>query len=335
MEHPKLSISMAYATALMTAGGVLPLQAANLLAELDVPDDPAGQLSEQQFSLLYRSLAVALDDELIGLCSRPMPAGALKHTCLALMDAKTLMVALHRWSCMYRVTTNDLRLRVTTNDGIARIAIERTPTGTRFEAFAVEMVLKLAHGLSSWLVGRQLPLLRVNFHFARPAFADDYKVLYPGPVRFDQEEPSIEMEARFLQLPIRRSRPQLDEFLKRAPEDWIFTRQRKPPRLSIRLRDHLAEMLPNQVKAESAAEALAVSGRTMHRRLTEEGTSFQRVKDEVRRDRAKHLLAKTELPMGSISEELGFDNVASFHRAFRSWTGYTPGAFRSHEYPTI
>lgn len=325
---------MAYARAMMTAGGVSPLQAANLLSELDVPDDPAGQLSEQQFSILYRSLALALDDELIGLCSRPMPAGALKYTCLALMDAKTLMVALHRWSCMYRVTASDLRLRVTTNDGIARIAIERTPTGTRFEAFAIDFVLKLAHGLSSWLVGRQIPLLRVNFHFPRPAFADDYKVLYPGPVRFDQQESSIEMEARFLQLPIRRSRQQLDEFLKRAPEDWIFTRQRKPPRLSIRLRDHLAEMLPNQVTAESAAESLAVSGRTMHRRLTEEGTSFQRVKDEVRRDRAKHLLAKTELPMGSISEELGFDSVASFHRAFRSWTGYTPGAFRSHDYPS-
>ncbi|MBC7954439.1 MAG: helix-turn-helix transcriptional regulator, partial [Cytophagales bacterium] len=158
-------------------------------------------------------------------------------------------------------------------------------------------------------------------------FAADYQALYPGPVFFNQAQAALHLDAGLLQLPIRRSKTDLNEFLLRAPGDWLFAEQRKA-RMSQRLRTYLAERLPLPATAESAAEVLCVSARTLHRRLADEGTSFQRVKDEYRRDQALQMLTKGDEPINVISAKLGFDSTASFHRAFRGWTGETPGAFR-------
>jgi AraC-like DNA-binding protein len=332
MKQARPTLSMGYVAALLDAAGVSPAQAALLLRQQGLSGDAGTRLTEQQFSRLYRSLAVALDDEMLSLFSRPMRPGALKYTCLALLDAKNLQVALHRWTCLYRVVQDDFHLELDSTADSARIALVQAPGAEPCSPFTADLLLKVIHGVASWLTGRRLPLLRVDFHFARPAFADDYEMLYPGPVFFGQPEPALVMDAGMLRLPIRRSALQLADFMKRAPQDWVFAHPSKL-QLGQRLREYLTERLPLPATAEGAAEALAVSVRTLHRHLVDEGTTFQRVKDEFRRERAVQLLTTSETPINRISAELGFDSVAAFHRAFRGWTGGTPGAFRNAEGP--
>jgi AraC-like DNA-binding protein len=327
MEQAPLTVSTAYMAALMDAAGLTPLQIAHLQGEMNLPCEPRARLTEQQFSRLYRALAVALDDEMLHLFSRPLRPGALKFTCLGLLDAKKLTVALHRWSNLSRLVQDDFHLQLTTLGGTVRIAAVREPGAWSGQPFATDLMLKLVHGVCSWLVGRPLPLLRTDFPFPRPAFAADYELLYPGPVFFGQPEPAMVMDVRLLELPIRRSKCELDEFLLHAPEAWMFTAPSEP-RTAVRLRRYLAERMPLPTNAETAAEALHLSVRTLHRRLADEDTSFQRVKDEFRRDMALQMLSTSQSPLNLISERLGFDSVASFHRAFRGWTGETPGAFR-------
>jgi AraC-like DNA-binding protein len=78
------------------------------------------------------------------------------------------------------------------------------------------------------------------------------------------------------------------------------------------------------------AQALHLSVRTLYRRLEAEHTSFQQVKDEVRRDVAIDRLTNGREPVSQIAVELGFGDTSSFHRAFRAWTGMTPNAYRQH-----
>ncbi|MBX3621641.1 MAG: AraC family transcriptional regulator [Rhizobacter sp.] len=328
MEEVPPTLSLAYVAALLEAARVPPAHASQLLHPLGLGHDPAARVHEQQFATLYRALAIALDDEMLRLFSRPFRPGALKFTCLALLDAKNLRVALHRWACVSRLVQDDFHLDLQCDATTSRVAIVQWPGAPACQPFATDLMLKVIHGVASWLVGRRLPLVRTDFTFERPAYAADYELLYPGPVFFHQPQAALVMDAAVMQLPIRRSKPELDEFMLRAPEDWVFANPREP-RLALRLRDYLAERLPLPATAESAAEAIGISVRTLHRRLADEGTSFQRVKDEFRRDRAVQLLTKSQAPINRISEQLGFDSAASFHRAFRGWTGDTPGAFRA------
>lgn len=103
-----------------------------------------------------------------------------------------------------------------------------------------------------------------------------------------------------------------------------------------RVRSALLEMLPGgQSTIEDAAERLAMSTRTLQRHLRQESSSFQDVLNETRKDLAQHYLSKSEVPPGEISFLLGFQSSNSFLRAFKNWTGMTPGEYRNQHFGSM
>ena len=80
---------------------------------------------------------------------------------------------------------------------------------------------------------------------------------------------------------------------------------------------------------DAAADVMHMTKRTLIRKLKEEGTSYQKLKDRVRRDRAIYLLTKHTLSVGEVAEKVGFSDSAVFARAFKSWTGSSPREYRS------
>jgi AraC-like DNA-binding protein len=79
---------------------------------------------------------------------------------------------------------------------------------------------------------------------------------------------------------------------------------------------------------EKVARALAVSRRTLSRRLADESTSFRGILDDVRKEFACALLQDRSLSIADIAFFLQYSEPAAFHRSFRRWTGQTPRAFR-------
>lgn len=77
------------------------------------------------------------------------------------------------------------------------------------------------------------------------------------------------------------------------------------------------------------ARALAVSPRTLRRRLAEEGTSYRQLTQAQRSAAARALLEDPELHVKGIAAELGFSDLTAFHRAFRRWCRRTPGEYRA------
>ena len=73
---------------------------------------------------------------------------------------------------------------------------------------------------------------------------------------------------------------------------------------------------------------LNISEATIQRRLKNEGSSYQQLKNDIRRDMAIELLGKTTHTLQDISELLNFQDASAFHRAFKKWTGVSPGAYR-------
>lgn len=101
--------------------------------------------------------------------------------------------------------------------------------------------------------------------------------------------------------------------------------------VATRVRAVLHEAIPSGViTMEAVARKLALSKRTLQRRIETEGTSFQQILKETREALARYYLEKTSLPASEISFLLGFDEPNSFYRAFRSWTGKTPDSVRQH-----
>jgi AraC-like DNA-binding protein len=99
-------------------------------------------------------------------------------------------------------------------------------------------------------------------------------------------------------------------------------------RLSQRVRAYILSMLSMEdLTAETVAAQFFMSGRTLRRRLREEGTSFQEILDDVRVELARHYLCEEKRGIDKVAQVLRFSDSSAFTRAFRRWTGETPADF--------
>jgi len=292
-----------------------------------LPEQPDARITRQQYAALYRAVAAALDDEMLGLWSRPIRTGTLKYLMLSLLDAPTILVALNRFVRFWNLLLDDYRLHLSIRGESVRLALlERTP-GTPVNPLGHALMMKLAHGVASWLAGRDLDLHGIAFRFAAPAHAEDYALLYPGAVRFDAEATGMTLAYRDCASEFRREKHELWAFLKRAPEDWTFSPLHRGS-ISARARAYLEPRLHQAVSIGALADALHTSVRTLNRRLAGEGTHFRLLKDGLRRDIAVHRLTHSNTPVAALAFELGFADAPGFSRAFRQWTGSSPSDYR-------
>jgi len=103
----------------------------------------------------------------------------------------------------------------------------------------------------------------------------------------------------------------------------------RPSAFPARLRGIIrSRLLGGACGCEDVARALAVSRRTLHRRLAAHGTSFERELDEVRYDIARQMLENSSAPMLEITASLSYASSSAFTRAFRRWSGRTPTDWR-------
>ncbi|WP_299196664.1 AraC family transcriptional regulator [uncultured Erythrobacter sp.] len=286
------------------------------------------RITLDEITRLYQLAAIETGDEMMGLWSRPIRARALQHLVSVQREATSLTSALYRFTTFWNLLLDDFYLELASEP--ARVELTLVPYNheTRVQRFGHMLLLKLAHGLLSWLGGTETPMQEVHFAFPRPEFEADYAVVFPCTVHFSAPRTRILFDPREFVRPVRRSKAEAHSFLERAPLDWMFTGSRAHKN-SLRVRAFLYDSHWQSCQLSDAARALILTPRTLNRRLSEEGTSFQEIKDGLRRDIAIRALQHGENSIEQIAYDTGFSAPANFHRAFRKWTSRTPGSYRN------
>ena len=293
-------------------------------AQLHVAD---GRITASQMELLSGAAMQELDDEALGAFSRRLPWGSYGMIARAALSSPDLGVALKRWCRYHALLADDILLELSVAGATATIAItEQRELGAARE-FCLVHVLRNVHGLACWYVDSRIPLQGAAFPFRAPAHASAYELMFPGPVSFGSARAELRFDARYLALPLRRDEKALRHMLQRAVPLMVL-QYRRDRLLVQQVRQALATHPGDARNAEGLARLLHVSARTLHRQLKEEGASLQALKDEVRCERAKDLLYRSAMPVKQVAQATGFRNEKSFMRAFRGWTGVSPGEFR-------
>lgn len=186
------------------------------------------------------------------------------------------------------------------------------------------------HGLLSWLIGHSLHAERVEI--AGAAVSDGYTgalgdALAVTPV-FDAPATAFYFSSSTLDFRIVQNQDSLEDFLNDTVLQLIRIEQ-QPASVS----ESVKRLMGNDFSAgvcsfADVAERLYMSESSLRRRLLEEQTSFQALKDEVRCQLAKTYLSDPTQKIGDVAERLGFTEQSSFGRSFRQWTGVTPGIWR-------
>jgi AraC-like DNA-binding protein len=326
------TIAICFVAAALQSVRARDLNADELLANVGLSSSllqvPQARVSAKHYGALWRTVALALDDEFFGQDSRRMKAGSFAMLCHSVLSCKTLGQALDRSLRFYALILDDISGKAERGAGEARIVLHERVADTRQRAFAHELLLMLLYGVSCWLVGRRIPILRAEFSYPEPAYSAEYRLMYSADLRFDRPNTLIAFEESYLDLPVVQNERSVKEFLRTAPES-ILLKYKNGSSLNARVRRRLRQCLPGEVPDfERLAEEMNMTPATMRRRLHEEGESYQSIKDQLRRDLAISYLSHSSRSVMDIALELGFSERSAFHRAFRKWTGAAPGEFR-------
>ncbi|MDX2011557.1 MAG: AraC family transcriptional regulator ligand-binding domain-containing protein [Myxococcaceae bacterium] len=169
----------------------------------------------------------------------------------------------------------------------------------------------------------------------QPEHLVDPSSLVPCTVQYGARDTVLQYAPEVATQPVRASDPTLFVFVERHARQ-LQKGLATPTTWSARAREVLLQRLRGEVPSvNELAKALATSERTLARRLEEEGQTFKSLLDEVRRELAVSYVGDRGLPLGEIAYLLGYSDAPSFHKAFKRWTGQTPGEFRRHGEPTL
>ncbi len=303
-------------------------------AELQRPE-----MSAKKYSKLYQKAMLTVRDEYFGMPSGGrVPNGTFRMMCLCIIHCATLGQAVQRCSEFHDIARGSKVKPVLEQRGrsaaIAMGGVESVDDEEFHRLMAdcppsvIRTGLSAWHHFLCWLAGRRVELSGVDFSFAKPNDFVDYEVLFQAPLRFGQPSNQLRLEAGQLELPLVQTEESLEGFLKTAPYQLLVMvdgdNSLKSRVQAIIGRDFSREM----PSAEAVAHSLNMSVTTLRRRLQQERTSFQKIKDECRREAAINYLSYPDLSNNDIAALMGFDETSAFFRSFKKWTGMTPGDYR-------
>ena len=254
----------------------------------------------------------------IGLRYRSIKYGALG---LAMMTARTLGDALEI-ACRYQSLTYSLinyRFASAPNGSCALIG-SFDEHFAQLHAFTEHRDLGAIRTLIADLMGGELPLERVTVAAPPPPNWSQSRRFFQCPVEFNADKTQWIFLPGSADLPL----PLADDELQSLYGSRCATLLGRA-RADSTIRDRLAARLSRSdgasLKAGEAARQMALSERTLHRRLAEEGTRFSTMVDDARYARAQELLKDRHMTVEGIAFAIGFAEPSSFSRAFKRWSG--------------
>lgn len=327
------TVSLHVAQAMLERAHIAGHDRGTLLHEAGIPpallDDPSSRLLPVQFANLMRALWRLSGDEFMGFTEQRSRVGTFPLMMHAALNAETLGEALRHGCHFYRVLTDEITLSLREQGDSARFVLRLRRPDLDTGHVLSETILLCWYRFACWLINRRILLSETTFDYATPAHVAEYHQLYPCPHHFGHTETSLVFDARLLSLPITRSRDELKALIRELPLGF-FIKPVFQGSFGHRVRSRLLQGEGGELPALDAVAAdFFMTGRTLRRKLLDEGTSFQEIKDGLRRDQAMTLLRQTALPIQTVAQQVGFREATVFIKAFRLWTGMTPGDYRA------
>jgi AraC-like DNA-binding protein len=289
---------------------------------------PLARVSQQQYAALIRVLIRVLRDEFWGLGSSRVRIGTFATACRLMCAQRTLGDALRAGLNYYHLMVDDFVPRLRVNDRTASVDLVSRTAWSEPLGFAQSTFLFCGTGVLSWLIARKLPLTDVRLCNQRARYNTQTSWLFGTEVQFGQPRAGLSFDAKWLKLPVIQTPDMLTVFLNQAHAS-LLVKYRDQISVAERTRRLLRRHMDTRMLTlEDVSSKLAMTPQTLRRRLLDEGQGFQDIKDNLRRDMAIEYLGQRELTLQQISEMVGFSEVSTFHRAFKSWTSVAPGAYR-------
>jgi len=298
--------------------------------DLDIIDVPGRRVPAENLAAVVVGIWDALQDEAMSLSVSRIPRGSFYMMGKLTVHEPNLRKALEQLVRYYGMVTEAYTMHLGTEADKAVLTFELNSPALDVDHLLAEIHLMAVHRYSSWLIAENITMNEVFFAYATPPQVKEYSFLFPGKHVFDAPSMGFSFSEKFLDYENVQNVGTMKIFMQRCPVD-LFLR----PITDFSLTSEVRALLQKNVQdglptIRETAEYLHMTRRTLMRKLDEEGSTFQQIKDLVRRDRAIYFLTSQTFAVSEIAEKVGFSDPSVFARAFKSWTGVSPREYREN-----
>lgn len=284
---------------------------------------------EQADALWQKAYELSGDPNLALHAIEVLPFGAYRVIDFLASSAPTIGAALAKVSDYFPIIRNGaIRLPYVVGDRVVTFALEAPSCPSAVTRPYAEYTLAAVFLRTRIATHQRYPLLRVEFTHPRPADISEHERIFDCPVVFGAETCQLVIARDVWDTPRVGSDPALFSVLD-SHARMLMDQLPKPAELVSQVREALeAELRGGNPQLESIARRLAMSPRTLQRRLRDEGLLFNDVLDAMRFRAARAYLSQRDVAGAEVAYLLGFAEQSSFNRAFRRWSGQTPTEYR-------
>jgi AraC-like DNA-binding protein len=317
--------------ALESEGIDLPALFAEASLDLGTLKDPDTRFANDKVNLLWRLAVAQTGSSTLGIArsqmARPASFDVAAYT---MMSAPNLLGVMKRIA-RYVSIVNDAAI-VTVNEEpegirlILRISSDQQLVPCQRYCFDLMTFLSFCR----WVTIRDLRPIALELVFPPSAGVELYRNTFKCPLRFNAPANALLWSRSDVMLPLPTAHRLLDEIHERVTEEYLQRVNSSPTRHRVRA-ILIRRLSDGESTRGKVANAMSMSERTLHRRLGVEGTSFQKVLDDTRRELAEQYMNRRDLSLADIAYLLGFSDQSSLFRASKRWFGTSPGRWGARD----
>lgn len=292
-------------------------------------DQPKARVTIDQVVALWRAAIALTSDPSFGLhVGEQVRPGSFSVVTFAALASENLRQALGHLLRYQRLVSDGLRFQIL-DSGESVWVIYHPVTGQlEFSPQQSEAVLATIVTTLGRIAGQDFNPVELRLRHQRIGPLGEYRRVLHCEPHFGAQFDGFSVLASTLEHPLPNSNPELCQLHENLAKQYLAhleTVASWRERTEMILRDHLADGVSTR---EKLAAMLGCSNRSLQRRLAEEGTSFAELLDKVRHELATNHLQNPLIELNQLAALLGFSDASAFYRAFRRWSGQTPGDFR-------
>ena len=331
MLTAQASVSMSWINTVLAAAERHGLARTPLLAHAGLG---AKQLSDERWPIdditrLWRAAAELTQDPGFGLKAGSLVGPAsFNVVSFIFQSSPTLREAIALVQKFQRLISDGGRFQIVGGDDKSWLIYHPQQGELAFSPHQIEAVLAAVVSFSRWVTDHRFVPARVQFSHSQLGPLAGYQTVFQTGVDFNQAFSGLQLDNALLD----RALPQADTQLAAMHREYAAARLAAlsdTPDFAAQVRHWLGVNLASGVPERSAAaEQFALSDRVFARRLQSQGLSYSDVVDAVRKEVACTAVAGTADTFVDIAQRLGFSEASAFNRAFKRWTGSSPGEWR-------
>ncbi|BBP56660.1 AraC family transcriptional regulator [Pseudomonas sp. St316] len=291
-------------------------------------DDPNARYPLSATTRLWALAVQASGDPAIGLrVSRFVSPTTFHALGYALVASGSLREVFERIVRYHPVVSDALTLQLSRGEDRYRFSLD-VPQGRPAPAFeAIDAFAAIYVRTCRNRLGRDYAPLAVYLRRPEPADPSPWHKVFRSPMYFGAAQDCLEFNLTDFDSHLDDANPELAEHNETVLERTLA--QLKPLTWERKVRAAIEAQLPEgEPSAERIAQAMHLSLRSLQRHLADEGCRFDALLNECRENLALLHLRDPNCSLSEVSYLLGFADTSSFSRAFKRWTGMTPGQFR-------